>query len=300
MFVCVDTRPPSAGESLRRAREAQGRTLRDVAGATKIGGDYLRALEEGDYASLPERPLARGYLRHYAAELGVDEGAALAEFDRAVPPRPEISVARRGSPAARGGGVPLAAAALSALVVVAVLGWFGYALWQSRAAGAETPSAAAALPATERQIRLNVTSQPPGARVYLDNRYLGQTPVKDFPLEARVSGQLRVELAGYVSVVRQVALDKSRNLRLGLSVVSPAGGGARSVTLRFAGRSWVSVTGADGQVLYEGLPEVGSSRQFPAGVTVQAGTPSAVWVTLGTDPAVPLGSGEAAVTRRFP
>lgn len=217
----MDLRPPSAGARLREVREARGRTLREVARTINVSPEYLRLLEEGDYAGLPERPLARGYLRRYAAELGMDAAAALAEFDRAVPPRPETRPAP-GETAPRGAVLPWAAL-LSAAVLLGALGWFGYALWQSRAAVAPPPAAVTAPPAPERQIRLSVTSTPKGARVYLDNRYLGQTPVKNFPLEARPGGQLRLELEGYTKVVRQISLKRSRELRIGLSPTSPAG-----------------------------------------------------------------------------
>ncbi len=336
----MEARHSTAGESLRQARQAQGRSLQDVAQATKISGDYLRALEEGNYAALPERPFARSFVRRYAAELGLDASGPLAEFDRAMPQHPEISQALRGPAGARRAVLPFGAvlALLSAAVVLGAAGWFGYALWQSRAASLPSPPAVPSAPALGRQVRLNVSSTPAGARVYLDNRYLGETPIESFPLEARASGQLRVQLGGYTTVTQQVTLDQSRNLTVGLSVApdKPAASGTAAseqapsgqavpapansapatpvapnaagsippgdggVTLRFAGRSWVRVTAAGGQVLYEGIPAVGSSKQFPAGVTVRAGVPGAVLASVGAGAPVPLGSGAAPVSRQFP
>ncbi|AFZ68467.1 helix-turn-helix domain-containing protein [Deinococcus peraridilitoris] len=345
------------GDSLRQAREEAGRTLPDIAASTKIRAEYLRALEEGDFAVLPERPFARSYLKRYAAELGVDAAPLLAEFDRAVPQRPEISSALRGTQATRRPVVPVGAlaAVFSSLVVVGALGWAGYAMWRS-STGVTPPESGATVPlTTERQIRLSVASRPSGARVYLDNRLLGETPVREFPLEARNRGQLRLELSGHKTVRQNVDLGQTRTIQVQLEredaaqvqvgegatpgdqvtassavtptpqkalsapsaptstapapAVSPAPvAGAASVpasadggvTLLFRGRSWVRVTSPSGRVLYEGIPQVGAERVFPAGVTVRVGAPTAVQIRQGSAEAAPFGSGASPVTRRFP
>ncbi|HHP50532.1 MAG TPA: helix-turn-helix domain-containing protein, partial [Moorella mulderi] len=60
------------GDVLRSAREAKGFTLEEVEEATKIRQKYLKALEEGDYSSLPGRAYALGFARSYARYLGLD------------------------------------------------------------------------------------------------------------------------------------------------------------------------------------------------------------------------------------
>jgi cytoskeletal protein RodZ len=65
------------GRLLREARTARELSLADVESVTRIRQKYLEALETGDYARLPRGTVARGFLRIYAAYLGLDVQAAL-------------------------------------------------------------------------------------------------------------------------------------------------------------------------------------------------------------------------------
>ncbi|MCX7671688.1 MAG: DUF4115 domain-containing protein [Anaerolineae bacterium] len=60
------------GRILAEARAAKELSLADVEKATRIRQKYLAAFEEGDFASLPRGTIARGFLRNYAAFLGLD------------------------------------------------------------------------------------------------------------------------------------------------------------------------------------------------------------------------------------
>ncbi|WP_230289425.1 RodZ family helix-turn-helix domain-containing protein [Deinococcus sp. 14RED07] len=75
----------SFGAALKQARESQGLTTQDVALRTKIRGDYLRALEDGNTSLLPERTFARSYLQRYARELS-PASAPQAAPDFTIPP----------------------------------------------------------------------------------------------------------------------------------------------------------------------------------------------------------------------
>lgn len=61
------------GAFLRDVRRRRGIEREAVARLTKIGSTYLRAIEEEDYAALPEEVFLRGYLRHVARTLGLPE-----------------------------------------------------------------------------------------------------------------------------------------------------------------------------------------------------------------------------------
>ncbi len=121
--------PPSPGERLRRAREAQGRTARAVASSLKLPAGRIEALERDDDASLPPPTFVRGYLRSYAQLVGCDPEAVLAAYDRrrsevaeepgqGAPPRPG-SALPEGEPLRR--GRPGAGRWLRRLVVIAGL-----------------------------------------------------------------------------------------------------------------------------------------------------------------------------------
>jgi hypothetical protein len=82
--------PASKGlDVLRHARLARGETLEQAARFTCIGLSYLRALEDGDIATLdmhPGRVYARFFLREYAEHLGLESGALLRQFDHDAEP----------------------------------------------------------------------------------------------------------------------------------------------------------------------------------------------------------------------
>jgi len=74
----------TAGERLRDARQKAGYTLDEAASRTRIRQDYLEALETMDPRGLPARAYAIGYLRTYAAFLGLDSFAVVEQFKREV------------------------------------------------------------------------------------------------------------------------------------------------------------------------------------------------------------------------
>lgn len=60
------------GAALRAEREKKNLTIEDVANDLKINPRQLKALENGDVDALPHPAYARGFLRSYAALLGMD------------------------------------------------------------------------------------------------------------------------------------------------------------------------------------------------------------------------------------
>ena len=62
-----------AGGRLRRAREAAGLTIEQVAAETRIPLRHLVVIEQGDFAALPARTYAIGFSRTYARAVGLDE-----------------------------------------------------------------------------------------------------------------------------------------------------------------------------------------------------------------------------------
>lgn len=71
----------SVGACLRQAREAKNLKLDEAARITRIGKIYLVALEEDDFARLPNRAYVKGFIRVYASLLGLSGDEAVALFD---------------------------------------------------------------------------------------------------------------------------------------------------------------------------------------------------------------------------
>ncbi len=76
---------PTFGQWLRRQREVREITLREIADATKISLRYLQAFESDDFDALPASVFARGFLRQFAAYVGLDPDEAVNSFLQAMP-----------------------------------------------------------------------------------------------------------------------------------------------------------------------------------------------------------------------
>ena len=68
------------GPRLRRAREARGVSLRQIADTTKLSVRALEALERNDISQLPGGIFSRAFVRSYALEVGVDPEQTVREF----------------------------------------------------------------------------------------------------------------------------------------------------------------------------------------------------------------------------
>ena len=73
---------PGPGEMLRQAREARGMPLAAAAQETRLRIEYLTAIEDNDFTSLPGDVYNRGFLRNYSTYLGLDPSAVMAAAAR--------------------------------------------------------------------------------------------------------------------------------------------------------------------------------------------------------------------------
>ena len=71
----------SPGAALKAAREAKSFSTLDIARKLRLSARQIEALERDDYAALPGKTFARGFVRNYAkvVELDPDEIVALVE-----------------------------------------------------------------------------------------------------------------------------------------------------------------------------------------------------------------------------
>jgi cytoskeletal protein RodZ len=119
------------GRTFKAKREINGLTRRDVVAKIKIPMDQLESIEEGRLSCLPP-VFAKGFLRAYANELGLDAEAILDDYRKMTggfknePARREPLVSRVEIKMSSGGG-PWGRYLLTALVLL-VLG-LGAAFW---------------------------------------------------------------------------------------------------------------------------------------------------------------------------
>lgn len=74
----------SFGEFLKRHREASGKSIEEISRVTRISKRYLLSFESNDVDGLPEKAFAKGFLKNYAHEVGMDPDECLRRFDQLV------------------------------------------------------------------------------------------------------------------------------------------------------------------------------------------------------------------------
>ncbi len=101
------------GRWLKRERELRELEREDLAATTRLGLGVIEALESGDEGRMPPRAYVVGYLRSYAAAVGLDpdelvlrwqEAAGPARRSRRRPERAPVAPAGGGGAAGRRGG----------------------------------------------------------------------------------------------------------------------------------------------------------------------------------------------------
>jgi transcriptional regulator with XRE-family HTH domain len=115
---------PGIGATLREARNRRKLDLSEVEAAIKIRPRYLSALENEDWDVLPGGAYTRGFIRTYAAFLGLDGERLAEEYRRETAPAGGERVPRRIEPvpaSARRGGAPRLPGRLVAVLVVSGL-----------------------------------------------------------------------------------------------------------------------------------------------------------------------------------
>ena len=76
----IDRSDVDFGSRMRRAREARGISLRQIAETTKLSVRALEALERNDISLLPCGIFSRAFVRSYAVEVGMDPEQSVREF----------------------------------------------------------------------------------------------------------------------------------------------------------------------------------------------------------------------------
>jgi cytoskeleton protein RodZ len=80
------------GEYLRSVRESRGLQLDEASRVTKIGKNYLVAIEEGQFDKLPNAAYIKGFLRLYAGYLSLSGDEVVERYQQGVvpPARPQV------------------------------------------------------------------------------------------------------------------------------------------------------------------------------------------------------------------
>lgn len=74
------------GERLKAAREGKGLAVADVARAQHLRVSVIQAIESGDYEQIGSELFLKGYVRAYAAQVGLDQESTIAQLDQELEP----------------------------------------------------------------------------------------------------------------------------------------------------------------------------------------------------------------------
>ena len=232
---------PSAGVLLRQAREAAGMDIAALAASLKVTIPKLQALEEDDYASLPDAVFARALASSICRTLKIDPAPVLERLPHGVMPRllpekPALNTTFR-QPGERRMALPAvprgAALAVLALLFGAAAVYFlpeGVLRWDhasEEGATVATPPAGSALP---------LPAQAPDVQEQSDT-----APAVPLPM------------ASAADVPAPAAASVASSALVGESV------------LQFVAReqSWVQVRNPAGAVVFERVLRPGESAQVP-------------------------------------
>ncbi|MEM6884687.1 MAG: helix-turn-helix domain-containing protein [Verrucomicrobiota bacterium] len=131
----------SIGAQLAEAREAKGWTVEEAARRTKLKTDAIRKMEADEFELFPSISYARGFVRIYARELGLNGWQLMRSFEDApdVPvdgldlhPDDLEAIPRRSQPPlATSQGIGLFVFGLVILIALALVGIKIYQIWPS-------------------------------------------------------------------------------------------------------------------------------------------------------------------------
>jgi cytoskeletal protein RodZ len=142
----------SAPEQMRRAREAAGLSLEEVASRTRVPIRHLAALETGNYQALPGTTYCAGFSRAYARAVGIDEVALVAKVRAEID---QVGGVAHGTyaieePVDPNSVPPRILAWVAAVLILLLAG--GYAIWRMQLNTPPTDEQLAAERRTETRI----------------------------------------------------------------------------------------------------------------------------------------------------
>ena len=273
------------GLALKAAREFRGLTPQDVADATRIRQSYIEALEDMRLEDLPSRPFTIGYVRAYAALLGLDAEAAVARFKNDAPDdgaelRAPVGVRRERDPRLAlifAGGL---------LVVGAILLW--NVAQRAIAKDEPPPQVAPAAASTQVQAHANNTSVALGAPLPAPVESTTPEPYKTPGLDDAAANGGSVDAAQAAAKARAAEeakaglTDPAQQLKLGSAfkpkgaVLGAAPADGSGVILQARKAATLVVRGPDGAVYFARALAAGEAYRAPrtAGLTADVSDPA--------------------------
>lgn len=259
------------GAALKRAREAQGISIGDMAARSRLSVQQVRALESERTAELPEPVYVRAFIRGVASVLGLEPDPLVADYTArygaaSVGVLPDHDPAKETVVRASGRRTGLKAAVVAiAVLLVCAAGWYA---WSSMSDGAETQPAAET-PAVEAPESVEAAPAPEQAAA-------DQTAQEKTAAEQAAAEKAAAEKAA----AEKAAAEKAR------AQSQAAATGERRVTLSTSGACWVQILLPNGRSFFaKEMAEGGSETlNVPVGARVTVGNASVMTLTVDGRP----------------
>lgn len=259
------------GAALKRAREAQGISIGDMAARSRLSVQQVRALESERTAELPEPVYVRAFIRGVASVLGLEPDPLVADYTArygaaSVGVLPDHDPAKETVVRASGRRTGLKAAVVAiAAVLVCAAGWYA---WSSMSDGAETQPAAET-PVVDAPESVEAAPAPEQAAT-------DQTAQEKTAAEQAAAEKAAAEKAA----AEKAAAEKAR------AQSQAAATGERRVTLSTSGACWVQILLPNGRSFFaKEMAEGGSETlNVPVGARVTVGNASVMTLTVDGRP----------------
>lgn len=284
------------GAALKRAREAQGISIGDMAARSRLSVQQVRALESERTAELPEPVYVRAFIRGVASVLGLEPDPLVADYTArygaaSVGVLPDHDPAKETVVRASGRRTGLKAAVVAiAAVLVCAAGWYA---WSSMSDGAETqpaaetpvvdaPESVEAAPAPE-QAAADQTAQ---EKTAAEQAAAEQAAAEKAAAEKAAAEKAAAEKAAAEKAAAEKAAAEKAAAEKARAQSQAAATGERRVTLSTSGACWVQILLPNGRSFFaKEMAEGGSETlNVPVGARVTVGNASVMTLTVDGRP----------------
>ena len=279
------------GAALKRAREAQGISIGDMAARSRLSVQQVRALESERTAELPEPVYVRAFIRGVASVLGLEPDPLVADYTArygaaSVGVLPDHDPAKETVVRASGRRTGLKAAVVAiAAVLVCAAGWYA---WSSMSDGAETQPAAET-PVVDAPE--SVEAAPAPAPAAADHTAPDKTAAEPAAAEKAAAEKAAAEkAAAEKAAAEKAAAEKAAAEKAAAEKAraqsQAAATGERRVTLSTSGACWVQILLPNGRSFFaKEMAEGGSETlNVPVGARVTVGNASVMTLTVDGRP----------------
>ena len=284
------------GAALKRAREAQGISIGDMAARSRLSVQQVRALESERTAELPEPVYVRAFIRGVASVLGLEPDPLVADYTArygaaSVGVLPDHDPAKETVVRASGRRTGLKAAVVAiAAVLVCAAGWYA---WSSMSDGAETqpaaetpvvdaPESVEAAPAPEQAAADQTAQEKTAAEQAAAEKAAAEKAAAEKAAAEKAAAEKAAaeKAAAEKAAAEKAAAEKAR------AQSQVAATGERRVTLSTSGACWVQILLPNGRSFFaKEMAEGGSETlNVPVGARVTVGNASVMTLTVDGRP----------------